>query len=87
MVNVVGEFQTICSPLTKETIVATKAQEQKVEETVFPDKISLRCFLEDVEELLPGHRVPKDKVHIVLDLIKKNFPEENLPEENWIPDF
>lgn len=63
-------------------MTATETQEQKVEETVFPDKVSLRCFLNDVERLLPGHRVPKDKVHIVLDLIKKHFPAENLPEDD-----
>lgn len=62
-------------------------QEQDVVESPFPDKISLRCFLKDMERSLLGHRVSKDKVHIVLDLIKKRFPAEDLPEENFKPMF
>ena len=56
-------------------------------ENPFPDKLSLECFLEDVERSLLGHRVPPDKVHIVLELIKEKFPAEGLPEEHFIPQF
>ena len=65
----------------------TETQEQEVVENPFPDKRSLRCFLSDVEESLLGYRVPKDKVHIVTNLIKKHFPADNLPEKNIKPMF
>ena len=56
-------------------------------ENPFPDKLSRKLTLKDLERSLLGHRVPPDKVHIVLELIKEKFPAEGLPEEHFIPQF
>lgn len=62
----------------------TKAKkDKKVEKAldgVFPDKWSLDCFLEDLDESLPGWGVPLDKVQKFLDFIRNNISVEDMPE-------
>jgi hypothetical protein len=66
----------------------TKAQEPKAEETVFPDQLSFRVFLEEVERAALYNRVPKEKIPIILEFLKKHFLEgKNLPELNWPREF
>lgn len=58
---------------------AQEQQEQKSQETVFPDQLSFRVFLEEVEEAARGTRVKRDKVPLILELLKEHFGK-GLPE-------
>lgn len=63
-------------------------KQEKPLDGVFPDKWSLENVLELLQEKLPGHRVPRDKVKKVLDFIKDNISLEDLPDKvPWTPQF
>lgn len=62
---------------------AQEQQEQKSQETVFPDQLSFRVFLGRVEEAAQSNRVKQDKIPIILEHLKEHFGYDSLPEFKW----